>query len=185
MKKFQELYEFIDRAVKSRKYPDNSGMAFKTALRLFEADLKEEERNSIAEFSKNIDQIYQSVASKNKNFSASSLATYKSRISKVLTDYEKYGVDPTKMANWSVKVITRSKKVPTITNDLKDKISVIDGVDNSAHIFDFAGGVKLIIPRTARATDALFDGELKNIKFELRDFSERYCKEEEKETENK
>src|SRR3989338_7606501 len=132
MKKIQDLYEFIDRAVKSRKYPDNTGMALKTALKLFEAVLNEEERNSIDVFSKNIEQIYQNVFSKNKNFSASSLATYKSRVTKVLSDYEKYGVDPTKMANWSPKVINRTKKmVPAVGSSRKE----LEGDDDSSHSF--------------------------------------------------
>src|SRR3989344_23344 len=110
MKKIQDLYDFIDRAIKSRKYPKNTGMALKSALKLFEAGLNEEERGSIDEFKKNLEQIYQSVFSKHKDFSAASLATYKSRVIKALSDYEKYGIDPTKMANWSPKIIRRSKK---------------------------------------------------------------------------
>ncbi|OHA84094.1 MAG: hypothetical protein A2937_02770 [Candidatus Yonathbacteria bacterium RIFCSPLOWO2_01_FULL_47_33b] len=181
MKKIQDLYEFIDRAVKSRKYPDNTGMALKTALKLFEAVLNEEERNSIDVFSKNIEQIYQNVFSKNKNFSASSLATYKSRVTKVLSDYEKYGVDPTKMANWSPKVISRSKKISTNVAVSKDKTGFSAEIDNSAHNFEFkfGGGVKLLIPKTPETNDAVMDGELKDIKVALKDFSEKYCKEKE------
>lgn len=175
MRKFKDLYDFIDRAVKSRKYPDNTGMAFKTALKLFETELKEEERNSIDEFSKNVEQIYQGVFSKNKNFSAGSLATYKSRIIKILSDYEKYGVDPTKMANWSPKVIKRSKKQDMFVGT--EKNSSI-GDSSLFHIFDFNGGVKLFIPKTVKATEAIMDGELKQIKVELKKFSDGYCEEE-------
>jgi len=120
MKKFTELYDFIDRAIKSRNYPENTGISLKTALKLFEKELNEEERNSISEFSKNIEQIYSSVCSKAKNFSAGSLATYKSRVIKVLTDYEKYGIDPTKMSGWPKKTIsTRTKRNQDTSNYFK------------------------------------------------------------------
>lgn len=177
MKKIQDLYEFIDRAVKSRKYPDNTGMALKTALKLFEAVLNEDERNSIDVFSKNIEQIYQNVFSKNKDFSASSLATYKSRVTKVLSDYEKYGVDPTKMAGWSPKIVIRSKKQSMTTKSNKPSENTFDfsGENNSYHTFDFSGGMKLLVPKTNKATEAIMDGELRQIKIELKKFSDTYC----------
>lgn len=177
MKKFQDLYDFIDRAVKSRKYPNNTGMSIKTALKLFETELNDEERNSIDEFRKNLEQIYQNVFSKNKDFTASSLATYKSRVLKVLADYEKYGVEPAKMASWSPKMIIRSKKQsahPTGDSGRVDGNSSI-GADGSFHSFDFTGGVKLLIPKTIEATEAIMDGALKQIKIELKGFSDKYC----------
>ncbi|MFA6158346.1 MAG: hypothetical protein WC763_01845 [Candidatus Paceibacterota bacterium] len=110
-KKFLDLYEFIDRAVRSRKYPESTAQGLRAALKLFEAELNEDETASLDVFRQNIEQIYQSVATNNgKQYSAGSLATYKSRIVKVLGDYEKYGIDPTKMASWSPKLITRSPK---------------------------------------------------------------------------
>lgn len=111
MQKFNDLYDFVDTAVRSRKYPDTTGSSLKVALRLFEAELNEEEQKSIEKLKQNLDQIYQTVVRKNmKEFSASSLATYKSRVVKVLGDFERYGVDPTKMASWSPKLITRARK---------------------------------------------------------------------------
>jgi len=122
MKKFEELYDFIDRAINSRNYAENTGISLKTALRLFEKELNDEEKNSIDKFSKNIEQIYHSVCSKNKKFSAGSLATYKSRVIKVITDYEKYGADPTKMSSWPKKAVSpHSKKVINKFNDLKER----------------------------------------------------------------
>ncbi len=107
------LIDFIDRATKSRKYPENTASGLKAALKLFETVLNEEERESLDTFKKNIDQIYQSLSIKNgKNFTSSSLAAYKYRILKLLNDYEKYGIDPTKMAGWSPKIknINRDSK---------------------------------------------------------------------------
>jgi soluble cytochrome b562 len=189
MKKIQDLYDFVDRAIKSRKYPDNTGMALKSALKLFEAGLNEEEKNSVVEFKKNLDQIYQSVFSKNKNFSATSLATYKSRVTKVLNDFEKYGTDPTKMANWSPKIITRAKKSSMPEVERKESDSHTDSAirDNSFHSFDFTGGMKLIIPKNSKTTEAIMDGELKQIKVELKKFADTFCEEkvEESETDEK
>jgi|SRR3989344_283233 len=108
--KIETLYDFLERAVKSKKYLENTAISLKTALKLFEKELSEEERNSVDEFKKNIDHIYSRVFSNNKNFSAGSLATYKSRVLKVVNDYQKYGIDPTKMANWSPKITIRSKR---------------------------------------------------------------------------
>jgi len=104
MKKYQDLYEFIDRAEKSRKYTSERATVLKSALRLFEKELNDEELNSFEKFKDNVDEIYRNVVSKNKNFSASSLATYKSRISTVINDFERYGVDPVKMVSWQQKV---------------------------------------------------------------------------------
>jgi len=111
MSKFNTLYDFIDAAERSRKYPSNTAQAYKAALRLFETELNDEERESLDKVMGSIDQIYRSVINKNsKNISLTSLATYKSRFVKVLMDYDQYGVDPTKMANWNVKTIVRNKK---------------------------------------------------------------------------
>ncbi len=111
MTKFSELPGFVDDAVKNRKYPPNTAFGLKAALRMFEGELNEEEKKSIEKVRENINQLSQSVSQKNKSkLSASSPGVYKSRVLKVVNDYEKYGTDPTKMANWSVKVTTRKKK---------------------------------------------------------------------------
>jgi site-specific recombinase XerD len=68
------LKEFVESANRSRKYPDNTAMALKTALRLFETELREEELYSIEKFKENLDHIYQSVFEKNKTkYSSGSL----------------------------------------------------------------------------------------------------------------
>src|SRR3989344_5796455 len=111
MAKFSELTGFVDDAVKNRKYPPNTAFGLKAALRMFESELNEEEKKSIEKVRDNINQISQSVFQKNKSkLSASSLGVYKSRVLKVINDYEKYGTDPAKMANWIVKVVTREKR---------------------------------------------------------------------------
>lgn len=110
MTKYQDLIEFIDRAKRSRKYPEATAHSLTTALRLYQAELNDEELASIDKFKANFEQITRSVFSKHQSrFTASSLATYRSRVQKVLTDFNKYS-DPVKMNSWNPKVVTRLKK---------------------------------------------------------------------------
>src|SRR3989344_2230656 len=97
----QSLIEFTFAAEKSRKYPSNTAGAMRSALRLFERDMTDEEKESIDTFKNHIDQISQSVFNKNKSkMSATSLETYKRRLDSLINDYEKYGTEPSKMASW-------------------------------------------------------------------------------------
>jgi len=171
MKKFEELYDFINRAINNRNYAGNTGISLKTALRLFEKEINDEEKNSIDKFHKNIEQIYHSVCSKNKNFSAGSLATYKSRVIKVVTDYEKYGADPTKMSSWTKKAVSHSKRGINKPNDLREKnhISLENNVGQSFIFNDSGTGWNLIIksvkPISSEIKKILVDvsDSLKNI----------------------
>lgn len=108
----QSLTDFITAAEKSRKYPANTAGALKSALRLYESELTDEEKESLDTFKEHLDQISQSVFNKNKSkMSAASLETYKRRLRALLNDYERYGTDPSKMASWNrVPRIRRSNK---------------------------------------------------------------------------
>ena len=117
MKTIKDLYEFIEVATRNRKYPTSTAQGLRAAVKLFDSELNEDERGSLDKVKANLDQIYQSVFAKNKNFTAASLATYRSRLLKVINDYEKYGTDPTKMANWNPKVIVRGPKKAKSTQD--------------------------------------------------------------------
>lgn len=98
----KELLEFIDTAERNRKYPAGTASGRRAALRLFETELNEEEKESLDTLKKNLDQIYQNVFNKNKsNMDVKSLATYKMRIESLIKDYEGYGQDPTKLAGWN------------------------------------------------------------------------------------
>jgi hypothetical protein len=125
MASIKDLYDFIERAERSRKYPTSTAQGLKAAINIFNAELNDDEKGSLDIFKQNIDQIYQSVFNKNKSLTASSLATYKSRALKTISDYEKYGTDATKMSNWSPKVQTRVKhtdkqSMPTSAHDSSD-----------------------------------------------------------------
>lgn len=116
MTKFQELYDFVDRAKRNRKYPETTAHSLRAALKLYDAALNEEEKDSLDKVKGDFEQITRSVFNKNaEKFTASSLTTYKSRVQKVFADYEKYG-DPTKMNNWTPKVIHRIKKTERRTS---------------------------------------------------------------------
>jgi hypothetical protein len=110
MKTIKDLYDFIETATRNRKYPTSTAQGLRAAVKLFDSELNDDERGSLDKVKANLDQIYQSVFAKNKNFTAASLATYKSRLLKVINDYQKYGTDPTKLANWNPKVVVRAPK---------------------------------------------------------------------------
>lgn len=117
MKIVKDLEDFIDAAEKSRKYPRNTAAAKRSALRMFGTELNDDEAQSLEAIESNFDSIYQEVFNKNKaDMSASSLLTYKRRVSGLLKDYKKYGLDPTKMANWSRPVRKTTRKTETSEN---------------------------------------------------------------------
>lgn len=96
--------DFIDSAQRNRKYPGNTASARRSAVRLFEQELNDQEKESFDTLKKNFEQVYLSVFNKNKSMTAESLQTYKNRFLSLIKDYEKYGLDPTKMANWNRRV---------------------------------------------------------------------------------
>ncbi|MES2953121.1 MAG: hypothetical protein V4674_01000 [Patescibacteria group bacterium] len=111
MPTFQDLYAFVDTAVRNRKYPESTAQGLRAALKLFEKELNDEERDSLDKFTANIEPIYQNVCRHNSaSMSASSLAAYRSRVTKTVSDFNRYGVDPTKMASWNYKSVKRVSK---------------------------------------------------------------------------
>lgn len=51
-------------------------------------------------------------------------------------------------------------------------------------IFEFAGGIKLVIPRNEKTSEAIIDGELKETRKTLLDFAEKFVVEEVNNNEN-
>lgn len=156
-KSFKELFSFVDRAEKSRKYPTETAKSLRAALRLYEADLNEEESKSLEKFKENFKQITSSVFGKNANkFTSGSLATYQSRVQKVLSEYEKYG-DPQKMNSWNPKVIIRGKKKKSEDESLGDRkeedSSTLKG--NTYNYKDSGNGWEIIIKSTNPITSAI------------------------------
>jgi len=150
----KELLDFIDTAERNRKYPGGTAAGRRSALRLFEVELNDEEKESLDTFKKNLDQIYQNVFNKNKsNMSAGSLATYKMRLESLIKDYEKYGQDPTKLANWN-RPVRKYKKAP-LEKEVRDSIPATEpkpevllpekGSDFSRFELPLRPGIKAII----------------------------------------
>lgn len=166
MPSIKDLNDFIDKAERSRKYPTSSAQGLKAAVKLFDTELNDEERASLDLFEQNIDQIYQSVFNKNKNLTVSSLATYKSRVLKAISDYKKYGTDATKMSNWQPKVVTRAKRseskrdeVPT-TNDApvglqNNELAVPDGMTKLELALRPDMKFVLVVPYDLRASEVV------------------------------
>jgi len=122
MNKFISLYDFIDFAKANRKYPASTANNLKSALKIFEKELNAEELKSIDMVKDSVEEIFRSVVIANKTKSIISLNTYKARLLKVITDYKKYGVDPSKIQNWKAK--TRKSPPLLINKDKTDKIKI-------------------------------------------------------------
>jgi hypothetical protein len=100
MDKFNNLYTFIDFAKSNRKYPANTANNLKSALKIFEKVLTEEELDSMSLLEDRIEEIFLNVVSSNKEKSIGSLNTYKARLLKVINDYKRYGQNPSKIQGW-------------------------------------------------------------------------------------
>lgn len=133
MNKFKDLYEFIDFAKGNRKYPENTANGLKSALKIFEKELNIDELNSVDLIEENIEEIFINVATKNKDKSIGSLNTYKARLLKVISDYQKYGQNPSKIQGWVTKI-----NKPTIhkfnRKDISDKEPDKPQIGLSEHI---------------------------------------------------
>ena len=116
------LTGFLQTAEKNRKYPANTVYGIKAAFRLFAQELTDEEKESINTFNNHFEQIYQSVFNKNKAvIAASSLETYKRRMQGLIKDFEKYGVDPSKMATWDRPIRKNPSKKNILKKDNQEK----------------------------------------------------------------
>lgn len=131
MKDISKLYEFIDVALKNRKYSANTAQGIRTALKLFDEVLNDDEKSSIDKFAENLDTIFMDVSEKNKTkFSAGSLATYKARVQKVLNEYNAYGTDTTKLNSWNPR--RRTTKSTKITPKKTPQSSVNSEIEEIA-----------------------------------------------------
>ncbi|MBX4192091.1 hypothetical protein KW798_01245 [Candidatus Parcubacteria bacterium] len=57
MQDFKKLTEFVNFAAKNRKYPESTAQGLRAALKLFDQELSDEERNSLQLFKERFDQI--------------------------------------------------------------------------------------------------------------------------------
>lgn len=163
MNKFQELYSFIKSAVKNHKYAENTAMGHRAALKLFEFQLNENEKDSVALVKKNIEGISSKVFMQNqKRITAQSLNTYKLRVVKVIEDYEKYGINPVKMDSW----VSRRRNVTQTADRAGTKdahkemgdtvMSMPRNLPGSSNTIDLAirPGIVISIPKDISMTEA-------------------------------
>lgn len=128
----EKIIEFISIAQKNRKYASNTASGFKSALKLFEPQLNDQEREDISVFKNNLDKICQEVYAVNKSkFSAATINEYKRRLAKLLADYESYGIDPSKMASWNPVTRIRTSS-PAIKNEKRNGVD--EGQENTDDI---------------------------------------------------
>ncbi|MDP3982861.1 MAG: hypothetical protein Q8Q65_02165 [bacterium] len=134
---FKELYSFIERAEKNRKIATNTAYGLKAAAKLFDENLTDEEQHSIELVKERLDAIYSTLYQRNKEkMEHGTLEVYKRRISKLIDDFEKYGIEPSAFTSWSSQAKAPRKKKNKLSHDLdKNKtpespISYPDSVRN-------------------------------------------------------
>ncbi len=161
MQKFNNLYTFIDLAKGNRKYPENTANNLKSALKIFEKVLTEDELNSISLLEDRIEEIFISVINNNKNKNIGSLNTYKARVLRILRDYKKYGVNPSKIQNWQIKTRNSIPLLNKKDNADKNKIILSDPINtpvDNMHKIELsleAGTIAtLLIPKDIKISEA-------------------------------
>ncbi len=162
MNKYLDLYDFIDFAKGNRKYPENTANGLKSALKIFEKELNIDELSSIDLVEDNIEEIFVSVVGKNKDKSIGSLNTYKARVLKVIKDYQRYGVNPSKIQGWDTKSNKPAERKIAKEDNLdknQDKIqtSVSDHINTPVHKIELSlrDNVKsvIIVPKDITAKE--------------------------------
>lgn len=170
---FKILYEFIDIAEKNRKYLPNTATNYRTPLRLVESELTDEEKNSIDLVKTHLNEIFTLLYSKNSaKLSASSLEVYKRRVRSLISDYEKYGDDPAKMAAWDRNLQPKkTKKIKGLSKKEVDyskanATSPVLTASSSVEVGEFS----LILPGDwdiTKTRQAIAQGDFKTIYEEL------------------
>jgi hypothetical protein len=159
MDNFISLYDFIDFAKANKKYPESTANNLKSALKIFEKELNAEELLSINMVEDSIGEIFRGLVIAHKDKSIVSLNTYKARLLKVIKDYKKYGVEPSKIQSWVAK--TRISTPLLIKKDKTDKKNInlsnhiYAPVDNF-HKIDLSldcGKAQILVPRVISAKE--------------------------------
>lgn len=121
----KELNDFIEKAVKSRKYMPNVATNYRVPLKWIGPELNDQEKTSLETFKKNLTQIFNLVYSKPGNkLSAASIEVYKKRMINLISDYEKYGKDPSAMANWNRPIVVRKRRNANLESEKNGKDSL-------------------------------------------------------------
>lgn len=162
-----QLKDFIDYAERNRKYAVETAKGRRAALKLFEDELTEDEKESIDLIEERLDRIYQSVHAKQKmNISASSLETYKSRVKALIKEYKRYGSDPTAFNAWDM---TRKREpksqAKSVVNAKSDKAASAPLYDE---VLPVHSAVQMDTQYVSFEPAVPFGAELNEVKFYLR-----------------
>ena len=151
MDKFIDLYNFVDFAKANKKYANNTANNLKSALKIFEKELNAEELKSIDMIEDSIGEIFRSFVITNKKKSIVSLNTYKARLLKVIKDYKKYGVEPSKMQSWIVKTKKNApdKKRINLSRPINTPVENFHKIDLSLS----CGKAQILIPKDISAKE--------------------------------
>lgn len=110
MNSLETLQDFIKRAERNYKYKPNTAAALANTLKLFAGVMTEDELSDGNFPSAKLDEIAERIHVKHPDkYSVDSLLTYKSRINRVVRDFEKYGSDAKSMASWNPLTKQRSR----------------------------------------------------------------------------
>jgi len=176
MNTFKDLYSFLELAKNNRKYTESVANNLKSALKIFESVINEQEKNSIDLIKDNMEPIFLEVVNYNNEKDIASLNAYKNRFLRVVQDYKKYGENPSKIQNWEPR---ERKSTPLLNGEdkkdkEKDKIShclstPINNPVNSVNKIELSlenGNATIILPTKINST------EIKKIKSIIDDLTQ-------------
>lgn len=127
----EQLQDFVHRALRNYKYKPNTATALQGALKLFSSVMTEDELATEGFIKSRIEELAERLHTKYpQKYSVDSLRVYKSRIARVITDFEKYGADAKSMASWNP-LSNQRKRMPklqekaTAKNSEKDEVIAV------------------------------------------------------------
>jgi hypothetical protein len=161
----KELKEFVDYAEKNRKYASETARGKRTAFRLFEKALNEDEAASVDLINERFEKIYSEVVQKNKmSVKMSALEVYKRRIRGLLNDYKKYANDATAFNLWDSGKKTSTQKKGASANFSKVAPRIVEAQIVEGDMVD----EEKLLGAVARQEDSIFSTDFNNIELFLR-----------------
>ncbi len=137
-----QLIQFAEKAERNYKYKPASAGSLITAAKVFNTVMLEDERQSTEVIRAKLDEMVNRVDIKYpKKYSNDSLITYKTRMLRLLGDFERYGTSAQAMASWSPAQIKRTagkKAVQSASKPSKTAMQEIVSDDVIAETFAVA-----------------------------------------------
>jgi len=127
----KDLLNFVERSMANGSYSQNTAYSNRAAIRLFDKELSDAERNSLAVLEANFKQIYKRVFDNNRNLTNSTLYVYRSRVLKLIKDYKAYGLDPIKMSSWTQKSNLAKKRERSVAPVVVSAVNLVARQDSN------------------------------------------------------